>query len=296
MNTATPCMEQHVTFPCNGKPLFGILHRPEDGIGPGSRLGMIMVNAGIRSRRGPNRLYVRFARRLSRAGYYVLRYDPPGIGDSPGQITSLSAYRKAFLDCSDSTTAAIDYFKGHTDVTTIGLTGICGGAYSAMVAAAADHRVELMILASLPVQQMGEISEKSTLGMTLGSFLRKAGKPQSYYRFLTGKSQYRWILKATGYVLSGHYRSPDLDVALWEANKTFLSAGRPILYIYGTEDPLYQAFRKEYQGRLKDLDPTHRLFRIHLIQNGNHSFTQIHWQEQLVEASLNWLRHHSGPQ
>ena len=60
-----------------GTPMVGILHEPATPLAP--RVGINLLNPGLKSRVAPNRLNVMLARRLSELGYFVLRFDPPGI-------------------------------------------------------------------------------------------------------------------------------------------------------------------------------------------------------------------------
>ena len=61
--------------------LMGIVCEP-DGPWPASRPAMIMLNAGLIHRVGPNRLHVRLARELAARGFLSLRLDLSGRGDS----------------------------------------------------------------------------------------------------------------------------------------------------------------------------------------------------------------------
>src|SRR5689334_20064244 len=58
--------------------LVGIVTTPAET--RADRTGVILLNAGVVHRVGPNRLYVTLARRLAQAGLTVLRFDHSGIG------------------------------------------------------------------------------------------------------------------------------------------------------------------------------------------------------------------------
>ena len=66
------------------------------------------MNAGSIHRVGPNRSFVRMARRFADLGYPVLRMDLSGIGDSPapaGCVENLPYPRDAILDAQAAMTA-----------------------------------------------------------------------------------------------------------------------------------------------------------------------------------------------
>ena len=65
--------------------LFGIVHVPKDGSKRKKKEGVI-----IAGRMNYGRQYVYYARRLCREGFYVLRFDPHGIGDSEGRVPECS--------------------------------------------------------------------------------------------------------------------------------------------------------------------------------------------------------------
>jgi len=133
-------------------------------------VGIVFIVAGVRNRRGPHRVYIRFARRLCQAGYPVLRYDPPGIGDSPGELNTVIAHKKQVLDCTESVTAAIDCLQTATDVKRVCLIGLFGGPYSGLVAGVAEPRGKFTVLVSLPVQELGDLSESTALDATIDSY------------------------------------------------------------------------------------------------------------------------------
>ena len=68
----------------NGAAMFGVVHEPVRPRVP--RVGVNLLNPGLKSRVAPNRLNVVLARHLARLGFFVLRFDPPGIGDSAGRM------------------------------------------------------------------------------------------------------------------------------------------------------------------------------------------------------------------
>jgi hypothetical protein len=64
------------------KSLVGIITDPPE-VKRSNRLpGIILLNAGIIHRVGPNRMHVKIARTLAAMGFVVLRFDFSGIGDS----------------------------------------------------------------------------------------------------------------------------------------------------------------------------------------------------------------------
>jgi alpha-beta hydrolase superfamily lysophospholipase len=114
--------------------LFGILTTPS--IDEKRKRGVILLNAGATYHMGPNRQYVTLARQWAQRGYFVLRFDLQGLGDSgtrTGQPDNEVFPRGALEDIR----AAIDFMRSRHGVLDLSLCGICSGAYHALRAAAA---------------------------------------------------------------------------------------------------------------------------------------------------------------
>ena len=284
-------MEQAVAFSCGREPVFGIVHTPPRTTEPRSKVGVVFCSAGVRSRLGPCRLYTRFARRLCRAGYHVLRYDPPGIGDSPGDLANVLEYRKRVMECTENNVDAVNFLKSTTGVERIGLVGQCAGAYSAIMAGAAESSVALLILAGLPVHDLGDMSDQAVADVATYGYFRKALKWQSWYKFLTGKSSYRWFYQAICRLVTNRYNHPELSRTLKESFAAFSSAGGKALFVYGSRDELYPPFADGYGKWLRRLDPSGRCHDIHVVEDANHILGQIRWQDELIDRSIMWLNH-----
>jgi pimeloyl-ACP methyl ester carboxylesterase len=286
--------ERVVDFQIGRVPVFGVLHTPSGSANWLSKPGIVFVASGFRSRRGPSLLYVRFARRLCRAGYAVLRYDPPGIGDSSGELEGMAEYKRKLVDRCESTMSAIGFLQTETGLSSIGLAGLCAGSYSAVIAGAADPRVDLLILGSLPVQQLGDSSEEAATNVIAQDCLRKALQWRSWQRLLTGKSQFTWLGRVARQLLTGRFRSPELDDALWSAMARFLGAGNRALFIYGSRDGLYPPFSRSYTRLLKTVDPTGAYHDVRVIENANHTYSQVVWQDELMKAAIAWMGEREG--
>jgi alpha-beta hydrolase superfamily lysophospholipase len=124
-------------------PLFGIMTQPSQK--EVRRRGVILLNAGADYHMGASRLYVSLARSWARNGYYVLRMDLAGLGDSDtraGKSDDDIFPAEALDDIRD----AVAYLRDRYDVREITLMGLCSGAYHALRAAAGGLPVERVLL------------------------------------------------------------------------------------------------------------------------------------------------------
>ena len=126
--------EQVVRFgPDNG--LLGIVTTPATPR-PGAP-AVVLLNAGLLHRVGPNRMYVDLARRLADQGFNCLRFDMSGVGDSELREGGLLYIERSVGD----TLAANDALVGLLGIDRFVLVGLCTGAFNAFRSALRDERV-----------------------------------------------------------------------------------------------------------------------------------------------------------
>jgi pimeloyl-ACP methyl ester carboxylesterase len=118
------------------KGLVGVLSEPEEATPPFKR-GVFLTNIGTHHRVGPFRLYVELARDLARAGFYVLRFDHSGMGDSEPRPGSADDSERLRRDMSD----AMDLLTEKFGVEQFVVIGLCSGVTGAHAAAATEKRV-----------------------------------------------------------------------------------------------------------------------------------------------------------
>ena len=128
--------ERILTVAGAGFEMLGILSLPPAGT-PTQHTALLIVVGGAQYRVGSHRQFVRLARHWAAAGHPVLRFDLPGMGDSPGELV-------AFEDTAPHIAAALDALQrhgGHAGGAV--LWGLCDGASASLlyVQATQDPRV-----------------------------------------------------------------------------------------------------------------------------------------------------------
>lgn len=144
---------------------------------------IVIFNAGVIHKIGPNRLHVKMARRLAEEGYNVFRFDYGGQGDSTARADgpSGSAYITNALDLVEKKTGSNGFI----------LTGICSGAEDAYNTALQDSRIKGVILIngtglSLDIsRQLYPGAEKS---IQLRYYKKSMAKADRWMKVLKGKS------------------------------------------------------------------------------------------------------------
>ena len=103
---------------------------------------VVLLNAGIVHRVGPNRMHVLLARALAAAGISSLRFDMSGIGDSPSRPEAMTPLNSAMSDIQD----AMEWLESSRQIRKVILFGLCAGADHAILYASSDRRVVGTIL------------------------------------------------------------------------------------------------------------------------------------------------------
>ncbi|MET0791817.1 MAG: alpha/beta fold hydrolase [Polyangiaceae bacterium] len=98
---------------------------------------VVLVNAGVVHRVGPNRLYVDIARGLAARGYTVLRFDLRGLGDAEPLTGASSLTNEAVADIK----TAFDFLEATQGAKSFICCGLCSGANYSMLTAFSEPRV-----------------------------------------------------------------------------------------------------------------------------------------------------------
>jgi alpha-beta hydrolase superfamily lysophospholipase len=145
---ATPSarLREHPVFLGSNPPAFAVITEPRSD--EKRRRGVVLINAGATHHIGPNRMYVSLGRRWAKSGYFVLRLDLCGLGDSAtraGQVDNEVFPAKAIDDIK----AAIEYLRTTHGIRDVALCGICSGAYHALRAAIGRLPVSCVLMVNI---------------------------------------------------------------------------------------------------------------------------------------------------
>lgn len=174
--------------------LTGILTEPDAPAGE-NMPAVILSNAGLIHRIGPNRIYVKLARDLARLGYPVLRFDLSGVGDSVTRPDGMAVEEFTIDDMRQ----AMDYLAETLGSRRFVLGGHCAGAYHSIRTAARDDRVSgvVMINPDGGEADWKEYDQKRKLAQYYENYYGKKTllDPQRWKRFFTAQVSYRSVFK-----------------------------------------------------------------------------------------------------
>jgi pimeloyl-ACP methyl ester carboxylesterase len=300
----------------DGETLFGIIQSPTDGKRDEARKGIILPNTGIHYRVAWHRLNVELSARLARKGFHVMRFDPHGIGDSEGELDESQDITRQFDIIQQGLFArdairAVDVFQQKCSLDRVYLAGFCGGALTSMIAAGADQRVSGVIYIAGPVTIDSEYDVHRLHPVyakeLISSYLKKVLKPSSWYRLLTGKSDYRLIRQTVattvnekkiqreiiGEDVEGNKEGGTFNWKFLESFKACTSRGTPVLFIMADVDPATYGFENYFRKRyLPEGNSYQGKFQYHLVKQANHTFTTRESRADLYGTIEAWLEHH----
>ena len=263
--------------------IVGVLTLPELATESRFDTCVIILNAGIIHRVGPNRLHVLVARAMSKDGFPVVRIDLSGIGDSAPRSDSLDPLDSAIADireCMDSLQESRKYCR-------FVLFGLCSGANHAVIAAAEDERVCSIALIDPYVPR--------TRRYFFNHYLKRIARTSSWMNILRGTHPVWKVLKMR---FSGKrstspsvVQSPSAaDAAKFLEIKYGSVVGRNsrILAIFTGDLEDQHNYREQILDAFPGIGFRGHL-ELHYFEDVDHTFSSASSRERLIAVLKRWL-------
>lgn len=275
--------EAAVTFGSK-RSLIGIVTDPPAEITNHSRHGVILLNPGLVHRVGPGRIYVKVARALAACGFVALRFDLSGIGDSGVRHDQMPFAKSAVEEARE----AIDFLQGTRGVEHVTLLGGCSGAVVSLRTAGCDARVRQAVLINFPAAEDEETDasdqrlnrEKAHYYLSFALF-----RPASWRKVLTGKADYRRIIRVIGDQMRRRLRRTGSAQANHTQFATELSLvaarGVSLVFVCSEGDPTVDDLRKAGGRQLKQLLKQGAV-ALDVIPRSDHTFSSLADQARLL--------------
>lgn len=262
--------------------MLGIVSLPP----PGTRLqstGVVVVTGGAQYRTGSHRQFVQLARALAAAGYPVLRFDFPGMGDSPGEMAS---FEDSVPHIAAAIQALLDHVPGARDVAMLGL---CDGASASLLylQATQDARVNGIVLLNPWVRTEAGLARTHIKHYYRARMLQ----PTFWRKLIQGRVGWQALRSLAGNVHRMHQQPverPDFVARMAQGLQSFSGS---ILILLSERDLTAAEFI--------ELTHTHPAWRNRLhnpqvsqyeIKDADHTFANPSAQHEVEGLALAWLK------
>jgi dienelactone hydrolase len=247
--------------------LFGIVTIPHAG--EVRRRGVILLNSGCDPHIGPRRLHVTMAREWAKNGYFVLRMDISGLGDSAeraGQPRNELFPIEATADAK----AGVEFLRDNFGVGDVTLGGICSGASHAVQAAFAGAPVDrlLMVNPLIFYWQPGEVDVDEVQPWEV------VHKPAAYFKLAFSAAAWRRLLFG--------------DLSIWRVARIYLT--RPLMALEVWRKRIARAMHIRLENDLwwdlKDLK-ARGVRMVFVFAEGDAGLSLLQLQSGLSQQQLN---------
>lgn len=254
-------MERPIVFYNQDQQINGILHSPMDYDAPCPAVAFFHGFTGTKVE--PHRIFVKTARELAAIGFYVLRFDFRGSGDSEGDFSEMTIGGEV----SDAV-KSIDVLTAMPGVDTdrIGILGLSMGGCVAAFVSGQDARVKSTVmwapLSDDPPDRKNEILERVKNPPTPEEIA--LANPN-----LVGKAFYEELSEI----------SPSATL------QAFTGA---LLVIHGSADDVVPVSHgKRYYELMCERDaPT----ELEIIDKGDHTFNTVASEQAVIAKSVAWFQ------
>ncbi|MCB9450596.1 MAG: alpha/beta fold hydrolase [Anaerolineaceae bacterium] len=284
--------------------LVGVVTYPSESAQKPGLPAVILLNAGLIHRIGPNRTYVKLARQLAESGFPVLRFDLSGIGDSLPRRDNLPFEKSAV----DDSRQAMDFLTQKIGVQSFVMMGHCAGAFNSFATASADKRVTGMVLINPEGanDEWSDFDRKRKVSNYYESHYSPANlaSRDRWVKFLTGKASYGSILRnlvvniAWNRISTAAFRVQKKFTKNKTDDQAILTAltglqemagrGMVTLFIYSEGSTGFLRAQRVFTHELRDLSQSGHV-KLEVIPNADHVFTLSTMQHNLVQVINDWM-------
>jgi len=286
------------------KSLVGVVAEPD---GDTREPAVLLLNAGLIHRIGPNRVYVKLSRTLARQGFRVLRFDLSGIGDSLPRPDHMPVEQFTI----DDVVQAMDYLSATYGSQRFVLMGHCAGAYHSFRTAAQDRRVSGVVMMNPDggEAEWVEYDRKRKLARYYQNYYGKKTllDPQRWKRFFIGQISYRNVIKnllqnvlwsrISGFCFRlrqrvGKQPPTQADEKLFTVEailRKLFELDTRVLLIYSEGATSLERVQNNMGRALKQLSAAGKL-QLAIISGADHIFSPLASQADLLRGIERWMQ------
>ena len=254
-------MERPIVFYNKGQQLNGVLHSPKASDTPCPAVAFFHGFTGTKVE--PHRIFVKTARELAAIGFYALRFDFRGSGDSEGDFSEMTIGGE-----SSDAIKSIDVLAAMPGIDTerIGILGLSMGGCVAACVSGQDKRVKSTVmwapLSDDPPDRKQEILERSKHTPTPEEIAQSNAN-------VVGKAFYEELPEISPSALIQQFTGP-------------------LLVIHGSGDETVPVSHgKRYHELMCGRDA---LTKLEIIDKGDHTFNTVAAEQAVIAKSVAWFQ------
>jgi pimeloyl-ACP methyl ester carboxylesterase len=267
---------------------------------------IVFPNVGANRRTGTHRVYVRLHRRLAAAGYSVLRFDIPGLGDAPmnSNDTERVVFSQEGLENVHAVVTEValwPQFKG------VVLSGICSGAHNSFHTAVDHPAVRGVMLLNINVFEWKdgdslEIRQRHTFKSNQ-FYASKVLDKETILRVIRRDVNVRGITRAIvgrylrSFVMCLRVLAEKLGIVernkIEQGYRKMLERNVQVLNYFSSEDSGVDVLAG-YVGAEARKIRRFPNYEYDTIQNADHTFTGVVAQTKLAARILDFLKRFDG--
>lgn len=268
----------------DGFDMLGIVSLPPTSR-PTQATGVVIVVGGAQYRAGSHRQFVQLARFLAEAGFPVLRFDLPGMGDSPGELPS-------FEHTAPHISAAINCFQQqHPAVERVVLWGLCDGASASLLYVDATRDTRIAGLALLNPWVRSEVG--LARARVKHYYWQRLREPDFWRKLLRGGVGWG-ALEKLGQNLRKARRQGEAQAGFQDRMaRGWLTLHKPILLMLSERDLTAQEFLEHASSHPSWLNSEEgrEVTRLQL-ENADHTCSDPSSRRTVEQMTLKWLSKH----
>lgn len=252
---------------------------------------VVVLNAGIIHRIGPNRMSVNLARELCARGFNVLRFDLSGIGDSDPREDVLPPLEAATADLRE----ALDWLEQSRGARRFVLVGLCSGADQSVIYGGDDRRVIGVVLLDPSIPRTGRFYRRH--------FATRMVNGRTWMAILTGRhALWGKLLRRISPVPPEPSNARDVAVDspavrafLENAYQIAIEQGIKILAVFAGAGG--REYEINYREQILDAFPNVNFgasMEIEYVKQSDHTFSFESDRRHVIKVIVDWVQKIAG--
>jgi pimeloyl-ACP methyl ester carboxylesterase len=258
--------------------LVGIITDPPEAKRSNRLPGIILLNAGIIHRVGPNRMHVKIARTLAPMGFVVLRFDFSGIGDSKVRDDNLPFEESAIRETQET----MEYLAATRGIKRFHLIGISSGAIVSYKTACRDPRV----IGATLINPASYGDELRSYAKARRYWKNVLSDPKRWLKAITGKANYRTVGPRLRSIFSSRRQALSVANGIAADFRSLIERRVDLRLVYSKGDLGLDCLDVILGNELRELSTRGKL-KLEIIPQADHTCTLLESQQRLLRVVQN---------